>query len=89
MEYSSIQDVLVRGLYLNIIITLAIVIPGMIVGLLISIIQAATQINEASVNFVPKLMVTFFCLTISSGWIFNQINDFYRSIVLNLHILLE
>ncbi len=50
------------GVYLVILLLSVLVLPGLVVGLLVSMFQAATQINEASLSFIPKLFVTFLTL---------------------------
>jgi len=51
-------------------------IAGMIVGLLISIFQAATQINEMTMTFVPKILTVFAVLIISLPWAISQLTAF-------------
>ena len=46
---------------------------GMIVGLLISIFQAATHINEMTMTFVPKIITVFVVMVLSLPWIINQL----------------
>ncbi|HPF33950.1 MAG TPA: flagellar biosynthesis protein FliQ [Candidatus Krumholzibacteria bacterium] len=49
---------------------------GMIVGLLISIFQAATHINEMTMTFVPKIITVFVVMVLSLPWIINQLTSF-------------
>lgn len=51
-------------------------IAGMIVGLAISIFQAATQINEMTMTFVPKILTVFVVLILSLPWAINQLTSF-------------
>jgi len=51
-------------------------IAGMIVGLVISIIQAATQINEMTMTFVPKIMAVFIVLVLSLPWAISNLTSF-------------
>jgi flagellar biosynthetic protein FliQ len=51
-------------------------ISGMIVGLAISIFQAATQINEMTMTFVPKILTVFVVLILSLPWAINQLTSF-------------
>lgn len=53
---------------------------GMIVGLLISIFQAATHINEMTMTFVPKIITVFVVLVLSLPWIISQLTSFTMSI---------
>ncbi|MCP4292326.1 MAG: flagellar biosynthesis protein FliQ [bacterium] len=51
-------------------------ISGMVVGLLISIFQAATQINEMTMTFVPKILTVFTVLILSLPWAISQLTGF-------------
>jgi flagellar biosynthesis protein FliQ len=51
-------------------------LAGMIIGLLVSIFQAATQINEQTLSFIPKIVAVFLTLLIFGPWIIRIITAF-------------
>jgi len=51
-------------------------LAGMVVGLTISIFQAATQINEMTMTFVPKILTVFAVLILTLPWSINQLTGF-------------
>ena len=51
-------------------------IAGMLVGLAISVFQAATQINEMTMTFVPKILTVFVVLSLSLTWAISQLTSF-------------
>jgi flagellar biosynthetic protein FliQ len=51
-------------------------LAGLMVGLLISVFQAATQINEATLSFIPKLLVTFLVAMLAGPWMLSIIMDY-------------
>jgi flagellar biosynthetic protein FliQ len=55
-----------------------------VVGVVISIFQAATQINEQSLSFVPRLIVTFLTIMIFSPWLVRIITDFTSEVFENI-----
>jgi len=56
-----------------------ILLVSILVGLFISIIQAATSVNEQTMTFVPKLLVIALIMVIFGGWMLQQLVDlFYR-----------
>ncbi len=61
-------------------------IAAIIVGLLVSIFQAATQIHEMSLSFVPKLLAIIGCLMVLSPWMLNVMLTFTRSIITNIPV---
>lgn len=53
---------------------------GMLVGLTISIFQAATHINEMTMTFVPKIVAVFVTVVLSLPWIISKLTTFAREI---------
>ncbi|MBN3115039.1 flagellar biosynthesis protein FliQ [Pectobacterium brasiliense] len=49
-------------------------------GLTISLLQAATQINEMTLSFIPKILTVFFTLVIAGPWMLNLILDYMRTL---------
>jgi flagellar biosynthetic protein FliQ len=68
-------------------LTLAIALPmlgvGLGVGVLVSILQAATQIQEMTLTFVPKIIAVFLALLFSFPWIMDKMITFTREVFLN------
>ena len=57
---------------------------GLIVGIIVSMFQAATQINEMTLVFVPKMLGVAVALLIFFPWMLNVISDFTRNMFINL-----
>jgi flagellar biosynthesis protein FliQ len=53
-------------------------LTSLAVGLVISILQAATQINEQTLSFIPKFIATFLALVLAGSWMISMITDFIR-----------
>ena len=51
---------------------------ALIIGLIVSVFQAATQINEATLSFIPKLIGTFTMLMLAGPWMLQVMIDFIR-----------
>lgn len=61
----------------NIIITSApVLLISLVVGLIISIFQTATSIQEQTLTFVPKILAIFLSLMLLGGWMLNNMSDF-------------
>jgi flagellar biosynthetic protein FliQ len=69
-------------------ITLFLSIPilgvGLVVGLLVSLFQAVTQIQEATLIFVPKIIVVFLMLLILSPWMMRKMMFYTEQLIVNL-----
>ncbi len=53
---------------------------ALIIGLIISIFQAATQINEATLSFIPKLIGIFVALVLAGPWMLSTMLDYMRQV---------
>ena len=65
-----------QALWITALACMPILIPALIVGFLTGMMQAATSINEASLSFVPKLIVVGICLALFGAMILGWISDF-------------
>lgn len=55
-------------------------LAALVIGLVVSIFQAATQINEATLSFIPKLVGTFLVLILAGPWMLQLIVDYIRQL---------
>lgn len=53
---------------------------GLLIGLIIAIFQATTQIQEATLAFVPKIVVVFMILMLTGSWIINSLIEFTNNV---------
>ncbi|MEC5162265.1 flagellar biosynthesis protein FliQ [Janthinobacterium sp. CG_23.3] len=60
---------------------------ALIIGLVVSIFQAATQINEATLSFIPKLVGIFVALVVAGPWMLSVMLDYMRQVFTNLPAL--
>jgi len=74
-----------RGaLYIIILLVSAIVVPGLVVGLIVAIFQAATSINEQTLSFLPRLLVTLLAMIVFANWIFSTLIGFTTELYLSI-----
>jgi flagellar biosynthetic protein FliQ len=78
MTPADVGTVMQRALWTTFMVGGPIVLVSMAVGLTISIFQAATQINEATLTFVPKLVVVALILVLLGPGMVNQLVEFTR-----------
>ncbi|RKD34449.1 flagellar biosynthesis protein FliQ [Thermohalobacter berrensis] len=62
---------------------------GLLVGLLVSIFQATTQIQEATLAFIPKIVAVLLSFLIFSPWLINVITDFTRNLFTNINLYIK
>ena len=75
MSPETVVEVFGQGLFLVVVLVVAIILPSLIVGLIISVFQAATQINEQTLSFLPRLVATLVSIMILGPWIIQELLD--------------
>ena len=78
MTPTTVIDLGRQALELALLVSAPLFIAALVTGLLISIFQAATQINEQTLSFVPKLIATFITLVLAGPWMITMLTDFIR-----------
>ncbi|MBA4218192.1 MAG: flagellar biosynthesis protein FliQ [Roseateles sp.] len=67
-----------QGLYMMMLVSAPILIVVLLVGVVISVIQAATQINEATLSFVPKVVAAILTLAIAGPWMMTELVEYIQ-----------
>ena len=75
--YKVSQDAMIVAVKL----TAPILIPSLAVGLIIAMFQAATQINETTLTFVPKLIIIGLVLLLAGPWMFQVFLDYFQDLI--------
>lgn len=73
-----------QALWTTLKISAPILILGLVVGLLVSILQATTQVQEQSLSFIPKILAVVVALAIFGPWMLTVMLDFTNGIMGNL-----
>lgn len=60
------------------------IVPSLVVGLVVSVFQAATQINEQTLSFLPRLLVTLAMLGFAGPWMLRTMNDLFSRLFLEI-----
>lgn len=80
MDGSYFIGVAQQALWVLALASAPILIPALVVGIILGMVQAATSINEATLTFVPKLLIVGACIAIFGGSIMYLVADFTREI---------
>ncbi len=80
MSTSDVVDITAQAIWLIIKCSAPLLISSLIVGLIISIFQTVTSIQEQTLTFVPKILTVFLVLIICGDWILNNILDFIQEL---------
>lgn len=76
MTEAAFIDLLQNALWLIILLSAPMLLVNLMVGVAISIFQAVTQIQEASLTFVPKLLASFLILMLAGPWMTQMVLDY-------------
>ena len=78
MTPTTVIEIGRSALEVTLMISAPLFIAALVTGLIVSIFQAATQINEATLSFVPKLLAIFTTLILAGPWMITVITDYMR-----------
>ena len=76
----DLQNLLQQTIWLMVMLSAPILITSMLLGIIISIFQAVTQIQEQTLTFVPKIFATFLIFLLTAGWMMDQLMGFTNGI---------
>lgn len=78
MTPTTVIEIGRNAIEITLLISAPLFLAALVTGLIISIFQAATQINEATLSFVPKLIVIFITLIVAGPWMLTMLTDYMR-----------
>lgn len=89
MTIDAVTEMTNNALYLVIQVALPVLLVSLIVGLVISIFQTVTSIQEQTLTFVPKIICVFLAIALMGGWMMTKMTEFttqlWRNFSLYIH----
>ena len=89
VEQAEIIKVMQDAIYTIIIVSGPVLLVGMVVGVIISIFQATTQINEQTLSFVPKIIAIFLTIILFGGWMLTNLTDFTHRLYSYINVMVK
>lgn len=89
MNPESVMTLGRQAIELTLMIAAPMLLTSLVIGLIVSIFQAATQINEATLSFIPKLAGVFLAMVIAGPWMIEKMVDYMRIMFSSFPTLLE
>ncbi|MGO4998520.1 flagellar biosynthesis protein FliQ [Oceanisphaera sp. W20_SRM_FM3] len=74
-------DIFRSSLWLVTVLVSAVILPSLAIGLVVAVFQAATSINEQTLSFLPRLLITLGGLAVGAHWGFGMLMDFFYEII--------
>ena len=84
MNPESIMTMGRQAIEVTILVAAPLLLAALLIGLLVSIFQAATQINEATLSFIPKLLGIMATLVVAGPWMLTVLGDYFRLVLTNI-----
>lgn len=89
MTPESAMNIGRHAMEITVMISAPLLLVALVIGLVISIFQAATQINEQTLSFIPKLIGVLAALVIAGPWILSIMSDYLREVLTQIPIILQ
>jgi len=84
MSPENVMDIGRQAMEVTLMVASPMLVVALLVGLVVSIFQAATQINEATLSFIPKLLGIFASLVIAGPWMLSVMLDYMRHVLTSI-----
>ncbi|WP_323752092.1 flagellar biosynthesis protein FliQ [Marinobacter sp.] len=81
-------DIVREALWMIVLFAGVIIGPGLVIGLVVSTFQAATQINEQTLSFLPRLLVTLIVIIAAGPWMLTKLLDHARGLISSIPYLI-
>ncbi len=81
MTPQTVMELARQGLEVTLLVSAPLLLTALVTGLIISIFQAATQINESTLSFIPRLVVMMITLIVAGPWMLQVLIDYIRRLI--------
>lgn len=89
MTPESVMTMGRQAIEVTLMVSAPMLLIALAIGLIVSIFQAATQINETTLSFIPKLVGIFVALIIAGPWMLTVMLDYMREMFTNIPLLVS
>lgn len=89
MDEKLILDLYSQAMTVTLMVSAPMMLVAMTVGLIIAVFQATTQINEATLTFVPKLFAVFITLLLLGPWIMQVLVEYTQGVFLSINNIIN
>jgi flagellar biosynthetic protein FliQ len=88
MTPQVVLDIFREAFFLIILMVAVLIVPSLLVGLVVSMFQAATQINEQTLSFLPRLLMTLASIMVAGPWLLRQLIEFTERLAQNIPLII-
>jgi flagellar biosynthetic protein FliQ len=88
MTPESVMGIAHHAMVIALMLASPLLLVALVVGLVVSLFQAATQINESTLSFIPKLLAVVVALVVAGPWMLHMMLDYMRQVFTNIPTLI-
>lgn len=88
MTPETVIDIIREALWMIVLLSAVIITPGLLIGLVVSTFQAATQINEQTLSFLPRLLITLIVIIVMGPWMLTKLLDHANRLISSIPYLI-
>lgn len=81
MPVETVLELVTQAIKTALLISAPMLLTALVVGLIISLFQAVTQIQEMTLTFIPKILATFLALILTLPWMLATLSDYFRAML--------
>ena len=89
MTPEAVMTLAHQAMYIGLMMAAPLLLVALVVGLLVSLFQAATQINESTLSFIPKLLAIAVTLVVAGPWMLTTMLDYLRHTLTSIPTLVH
>ena len=89
MTPETVMSIAYQAMMVTLYLGAPLLLTALLIGLLVSLFQDATQINEMTLSFIPKILGVFAVLIVAGPWLLSLIIDFTRTLFQNIPFLVS
>lgn len=89
MSPEAILDLMSEAFKISLSLSLPVMVTTLVVGVLISVVQSITSIQEQTMVFVPKIIAVFIAVVVCFSWMMTTILNFTRELILNIPNMIQ
>jgi flagellar biosynthetic protein FliQ len=84
MDLDMVSELGRQALYITVLVSMPAMVTGMVVGLVISVLQSITSVQEQTLSFVPKILATLVVTIAALPWMLSLVMEFTRELFLSI-----
>jgi flagellar biosynthetic protein FliQ len=88
MTPETVIDIMREALWMIVLLSSVIIGPGLAIGLVVSTFQAATQINEQTLSFLPRFILTLLVIVFAGPWMLTKLLDHANELISSIPYLI-